>query len=47
MQFADNAGPDQPVYLPTLIRVYVSHLHKSMDIVVYVDEQNVQIRLHR
>ena len=45
MQFVDNIGPDQPAFLQADQRLCCP-LTESMDIVVYVDEQNVQIRQH-
>ena len=36
MQFADNAGPDQPARMQALI-----NLTESMDTVVYFDEQRM------
>ena len=38
MQFADNAGPDQPAHLCRLIWTFIVRL---VDTVVYVDEQRM------
>ena len=43
MQFGDNAGPDQPAHADQGLHC---QLAESVDTLVYVDEQNVQIRLH-